>query len=153
MAKRWVDLCTLVTESEKFMQRPSLGSVPCTVQMTSTTRCSQDCIPENVSHGGNGGQNVHSEDRGGSEKPLITRVQLVGQSAVTFPWWSFPMPKYGFKKPVLWLWPHREVPFFPRVFIPSLGWKIFQAFIKTPKWLKFTLRYYWLMSDLESDFY
>ena len=38
------------------------------------TLLSQVCVLENSSHYGNGGQNIHSKDRGEDEKPLIAWI-------------------------------------------------------------------------------
>ena len=43
---------------------------------------SQGCILESISHCGNTGQRVHSEDRGGGVEPLTAWVYFSGQLAV-----------------------------------------------------------------------
>ena len=43
---------------------------------------SQGCVLEASSYCGNGGKKIHSKDRGGSEKPPVAWVQLVGQLAL-----------------------------------------------------------------------
>ena len=53
-----------------------------TVLMVSTVLFSQGCVLENGSHCGHDGQNVHSKDREGGEKPLFALVQLLGQLVV-----------------------------------------------------------------------
>ena len=47
------------------------------------TLLSQAYVLVNGSHYGNGGQNIHFKDRGGSKQPLIAWVQLIGQLTVT----------------------------------------------------------------------
>lgn len=46
------------------------------------TLLSQGRVLENGSSRGNSGRNVHSKDRGWGKKPLIARVQLMGQPTV-----------------------------------------------------------------------
>ena len=48
----------------------------------SNTLLSQGCVLETGSHCENGGQKVHSKDRGESEDPLIAGFQLKGQLVV-----------------------------------------------------------------------
>lgn len=55
-----------------------------------TTLFSQDYDVENGSHYGNGGQMVHSKDRGGDKDPLIVQVQLEGQPVVISSHWPLP---------------------------------------------------------------
>ena len=55
-----------------------------------STPLSQSCVLENGSHCGNGGQSVHSKDRGGGEGPPIAGSSPRGQVVVTSAWWPLP---------------------------------------------------------------
>lgn len=59
----------------------------------SNTLLSQSCILDDDSHCGNGGQNAHSKDRGGGDKPPVAPVQLTDQLVVM----SFRLPPPTYK--------------------------------------------------------
>ena len=73
-ATEQVDLCTHIPESFKVFMRSLIGSVISQSRCTNNTLLSQDCVLENDSGFGKGGQKlyiyiyIYTKDRGGGEE-------------------------------------------------------------------------------------
>ena len=82
IALRYVDFCTQPRESQKFIQRPPLGSVTSLVQLGSTPHfCIKAVLLEQLRGTGRQAE-ARPKDRGGDGEPPIVWFQLVGHLAV-----------------------------------------------------------------------